>query len=108
MDSYDLAKDYKLRTKKYHDSHIAPKTFVVGQKVLLYQSRLHLHPGKLRTRWEGPHIVTKVFDHGAVEVTNPSDNSVFKVNGHCLKIYHELEDITIDEVDLVDFTYDEA
>ncbi|KAL5697561.1 hypothetical protein ACHQM5_028689 [Ranunculus cassubicifolius] len=107
MDSYDLAKHYKVRTKKYHDRQILPKTFTVGQKVLLYQSRLHLHPGKLKTRWAGPYIVTTTFDHGAVEITDPSDNSITKVNGHRLKPFHELEAITIDEVDLVDLAYDE-
>jgi hypothetical protein len=106
-DAYDLAKDYKARTKKYHDAHIAPKSFVVGQKVLLYQSRMHLHPGKLKTRWEGPYTVTKIFDHGAVEITNSSGHEIFKVNGHRLKVFHELENIEVDEVDLVDFTYEE-
>ena len=82
MDSYDLAKDYKLRTKKYHDSHIVLKDFKVGQKVLLYQTRMHLHPGKLRTRWAGPFIIAQIFEHGAIEVYNPKDHSLFKVNGH--------------------------
>ena len=31
---------YKEKTKKFHDSLIAKKDFVVGQKVLLYNSRL--------------------------------------------------------------------
>ena len=56
-DSYDLAKDYKIRTKKYHDSKIKEKTFTIGQKVLFYETRLHNHPGKLRTRWTGPFVV---------------------------------------------------
>jgi hypothetical protein len=107
MESYNLAKDYKIRTKKYHDSRVLPKSFDVGQKVLLYQSRLHLHLEKLKSRWEGPYIVTKTFDHGAVELKNPSDNETFKVNGHRVKPFHELELVEVDEVDLVDFVYDE-
>ena len=34
--------------KKFHDSMIVKKDFVVGQKVLLYNSRLGLMSGKLR------------------------------------------------------------
>ena len=101
MDAYDLAKDYKLRTKKYHDRKILLKTFEVGQKVLLYQTRLHLHPGKLRTRWTGPFTVTQVFPHGAVELLNPDDNTTFKVNGHRCKPYFELD---AKEVELIDLT----
>jgi Integrase core domain len=107
LSAYDLAKDYKLRTKKYHDSHVVPKSFEVGQKVLCYQSRLHLHPGKLNTRWAGPFIVTRVFDHGAIELINPTDNSTSKVNGHRLKPYYELGEEVIEDADLVDLVYEE-
>ncbi|XP_039146827.1 uncharacterized protein LOC120284079 [Dioscorea cayenensis subsp. rotundata] len=45
---------------------------------------LKLFPGKLRSRWSGPYMVTQVFQHGAVEVTHP-ENGTFKVNGQRLK-----------------------
>ena len=50
LDSYENAKLYKERTKVFHDKHIIRKSFTVGQKVLLYNSRLHLYPEKLRSR----------------------------------------------------------
>ena len=89
LDSYENAKLYKERTKVCHDKHIIRKSFTVGQKVLLYNSRLHLFPGKLRSRWSGPFEVTHVSPHGAVEVRNPSNGSIFKVNGQRLKPYLE-------------------
>ena len=101
MNAYDLAKDYKLRTKLYHDRKIVTKHFTIGQKVLLYQTRLHLHPGKLRTRWTGPFTVTQVYDHGAIELLNPEDNTHFKVNGHRLKPFFELDVQDVEEADLV-------
>ena len=63
------------------------KEFHPGMLVLLYQSRLRLFPGKLKSRWLGPFRVTHVFPHGAVEIENPRDESKFKVNGHRLKPY---------------------
>ena len=36
LDAYENAKYYKEKTKKFHDSMIVKKDFVVGQKVLLY------------------------------------------------------------------------
>ena len=107
LSAYDLSKDYKLQTKKYHDSHVVPKSFEVGQKVLCYQSRLHLHLGKLNTRWASPFIVTRVFDHGAIELLDRKDNSTSKVNGHRLKPYFELGEEVIEDIELVDFVYDE-
>ena len=87
-DAYENAKLYKERTKRWHDRHIVNREFKVGQKVLLYNSRLKLFPGKLRSRWYGPFIVTKVFPYGTVEVTN-DENETFKVNGQRLKPYYD-------------------
>ncbi|XP_038717240.1 uncharacterized protein LOC120010521 [Tripterygium wilfordii] len=80
-DAYENAKIYKERTKRYHDKTIQRKEFVVGMKVLLYNSRLTLFPGKLKSRWTGPFRVHKVFPHGAVEIENLSNGSIFKVWG---------------------------
>jgi hypothetical protein len=48
-DAYDCAKQYKAKMKKTHDQNILRRSFEVGQKVLLYNSRLHLFPGKLKS-----------------------------------------------------------
>jgi hypothetical protein len=45
-DAYDCARMYKARMKKVHDQNILRRFFELGQKVL-YNSRLHLFPGKL-------------------------------------------------------------
>ncbi|CAL9012139.1 unnamed protein product [Prunus brigantina] len=88
-EAYENAKLYKEKTKQYHDKKILRKTFERGQKVLLFNSRLKLFPGKLRSRWIGPFVITNVFDHGAVEIQNIKDGSTFKVNGHRLKPYFD-------------------
>nr|XP_011470210.1 PREDICTED: uncharacterized protein LOC101297673 [Fragaria vesca subsp. vesca] len=88
-ESYENAKIYKERTKKFHDKVIRQKTFEPDQKVLLYNSRLRLFPGKLKSRWMGPFMVTKVLPHGVVEIQNLRNNSTFKVNGQRLKPYLE-------------------
>jgi len=68
---------------------ITRKEFNVGDKVLLYHSRLKLFPGKLRSRWIGPFVVSNVFSYGAVEITSLETNKVLKVNGHRLKPFYE-------------------
>ena len=88
-DAYENAKIYKDKMKVFHDKHIVRKSFEPSQKVLLYDSRLHLFPGKLRSRWSGPFIVKNVFPHGAVEIENPKNGNVFKVNGQRLKPFLE-------------------
>ena len=75
----------KHRTKFFHGKFINRKNFVSGQKVLLYNSRLHLFPGKLKTRWSGPYVVQTIFPHGAIEVSDPKSGNTFKVNGQRLK-----------------------
>ncbi|CAN6686569.1 unnamed protein product [Malus baccata var. baccata] len=88
-DAYENAKIYKDKTKKFHDAHILRKEFQSGQKVLLFNSRLKLFPGKLKSRWNGPYRVVQVHLHGDVDIQNMQTGFVFKVNGHCLKLYKE-------------------
>ncbi|XP_028802716.1 uncharacterized protein LOC114757797 [Neltuma alba] len=88
-EAYENARIYKERTKAIHDKLILRREFHVGQKVLLYVSRLKLMPGKLRSRWEGPFIVTNVFPYGAVEIKREPTGRCFTVNGHRLKPYYE-------------------
>ena len=54
--------------------------------MLLFNSRLKLFLGKLKSRWSGPFTVTKVFPHGGAEVTHPAKGT-FKVNTQWLKPY---------------------
>lgn len=88
-EAYESSRIYKERSKTFHDNMIHRKTFVVGQKVLLFHSRLKLFPGKLRSRWVGPFIITNIFLHGAIEIRSERTNKEFKVNGHRLKPFHE-------------------
>ena len=48
-EAYKNAKIYKEKTKSWHDKHISMKEFEVGQWVLLFNSRLKLFPGKLKS-----------------------------------------------------------
>lgn len=88
-DAYENSRIYKEKTKAFHDKVNTRKTFSVGQKVLLFSSRLKLFPGKLRSRWVGPFVVTNVYPHGAVEITSEQTGKTFKVNGHRLKVFYE-------------------
>ena len=76
--------------KNFHDQRILRKQFKIRQKVLLYNSRLHLFPGKLCTRWTGPYLVRVVYPHGSVEIENPKIGEIFKVNGKRLKPFLEM------------------
>ncbi|GJY75355.1 reverse transcriptase domain-containing protein [Tanacetum coccineum] len=87
--AYENTRIYKERTKKWHDSRLrGDKDFKVGDQVLLYNSRLKMYPGKLKSKWSGPNIVKTVYSHGAIEITD-RDGFSFKVNGQRLKKYYE-------------------
>ena len=86
LEAYENAKLYKERTKRWHDKQLIKREFKIGQKVLLYNSRLKLFPGKLKSRWTGPFEVTQVFPSGAIEIKD-RDRASFKVNGLRLKVY---------------------
>ncbi|CAM8987216.1 unnamed protein product [Rhodiola kirilowii] len=100
--AYEGQSNYKARTKLYHDKYILRRNFEVGQRVLLFSSRLKLMPGKLRSRWTGPYIVARVFNHGAIELENPRDGNRFKVNGQRVKPYHGEDTPPAQECDLAE------
>nr|GEW06639.1 reverse transcriptase domain-containing protein [Tanacetum cinerariifolium] len=84
--AYENSLIYKEKTKRIHDSKIKDRVFNVGDRVLLFNSRLKIFSGKLKTRWSGPFTITQVFLYGTVELSQ-TDGPNFKVNGHRLKHY---------------------
>ncbi|CAN6562609.1 unnamed protein product [Malus baccata var. baccata] len=67
-DAYESSRIYKEKSKAFHDKMILRKSFVIGQKVLLFNSRLWLFP---------------------VKIQSAKTRYMFKVNGHRLKPYYE-------------------
>ncbi|GJR92519.1 hypothetical protein Tco_0264693 [Tanacetum coccineum] len=98
---------YKERTNKLHDSRLrGDKDFNVGDKVLLYNSRLKMYPGKLKSKWTGPNIVIRVYPYRAVEIIVRNGFS-FKVNGQRLKKYYE-GNIDKEDDEVIEFENGEA
>ncbi|KAM0986170.1 hypothetical protein ACFX2C_013369 [Malus domestica] len=67
-EAYENARIYKEKTTAFHDKMLRGKTFEIGQKVLLFNSRLRLFP---------------------VQIKSLRTGQEFKVNGHRLKPYYE-------------------
>nr|GEU95686.1 reverse transcriptase domain-containing protein [Tanacetum cinerariifolium] len=84
--AYENSVIYKERLKKLRDFKIKNRIFNVGDQVLLFNSRLKIFSGKLKTSWSGPFTITRVFPYGTIELSQP-DGPNFKVNGHRVKHY---------------------
>ncbi|KAM2574983.1 hypothetical protein TB2_006857 [Malus domestica] len=67
-EAYENARIYKEKTTTFYDKMLRGKTFAIGQKVLLFNSRLRLFP---------------------VQIKSLRTGQEFKVNGHRLKPYYE-------------------
>ncbi|GJZ78900.1 reverse transcriptase domain-containing protein, partial [Tanacetum coccineum] len=52
--AYENSLIYKEKTKRIHDAKIKNRVFNVGDRVLLFNSRLKIFSGKLKSRWSGP------------------------------------------------------
>ncbi|XP_051115218.1 uncharacterized protein LOC127240538 [Andrographis paniculata] len=65
-EEYESSMIYKKKTKAFHDRHISRKSFEVGQKVLVFHSKLKLF---------------------LVEIQNLKLDKKFTVNDHRLKLY---------------------
>ena len=58
--------------------------------MLSYDSRLHLFPGRLRSCWMGPFVVTDLLSYGVVEIQDPNSGDKQKGNNKRLKQFLEL------------------
>ena len=54
--------------------------------VLLFNSRLQMFSGKLKSKWSGPFEVVHVTPFGALDLKN-KNSEIFSVNGHRVKHY---------------------
>nr|GFA59381.1 reverse transcriptase domain-containing protein [Tanacetum cinerariifolium] len=85
--AYENSLIYKERTKKLHDDKIKNRIFNVGDQVLLFNSRLKIFSGKLKSRWSGPFTISEIYPYETAKLIH-SDGCNFKVNCHRLKHYH--------------------
>ncbi|GJT95621.1 reverse transcriptase domain-containing protein [Tanacetum coccineum] len=85
-EAYENSLLYKEKTKRLHDSKIKNRVFNVGDQVLLFNSRLKIFSGKLKSRWSGPFTIANVYPYGTIELFQ-KDGQNFKVNGHRVKHY---------------------
>ena len=64
-----------------------------------------MFPEKLRSRWTGLFIVKNVFPYGAIEIENPKNGNIFKVNGQHLKPFLENFSLEEESINLEDPIY---
>jgi hypothetical protein len=101
--AYHSANLYKEGIKRWHDKRIKIKQFKSGDKVLLFNSCVHLFGnGKLHSKWEGPYLVLHAAAYGAVTLYY-DDGDTFKANGQRLTLFLEPNPQDFEEVDVLNF-----
>ncbi|GJS42560.1 reverse transcriptase domain-containing protein [Tanacetum coccineum] len=89
LDAYESSISYKERTNGWHDKRIkTPTKYEKGDKVLLFNSRLRLFLGKLKSRWYGPFVVSKDMINRAIKLCD-EDGNEFIVKKQRVKPYQK-------------------
>ncbi|GKE31326.1 reverse transcriptase domain-containing protein [Tanacetum coccineum] len=104
LDAYESSISYKERTKRWHHKQIKlPINYEKGDMVLLFNSRLRLFFGKLKSRLYGPFSVSKDMKNGAIELYD-KEECEFIVNKQRVKPYQKNlldtnkdDDVTLDD-----------
>jgi hypothetical protein len=86
-EAYENAILFKEKVKQWHDKRILKREFHVGEKVLLYRSRLRFFARKLLSKWKGPYVIEEVYRSGAIKIASLKDDTTQVVNGQRLKHY---------------------
>nr|GEY01268.1 reverse transcriptase domain-containing protein [Tanacetum cinerariifolium] len=103
--AYENSLIYKERTKKLNDDKIKNCIFNVGDQVLLFNSRLKIFFGKLKSRWSGPFTIFEIYPYSTAKLIHP-DGCNFKVNCHRLKHYHRGDPPPLKIQDVTTFSKD--
>nr|GEV38499.1 hypothetical protein [Tanacetum cinerariifolium] len=103
--AYENSLIYKERTKKLHDDKIKNRIFNVGDQVLLFNSRLKIFSGKLKSRWSGPFTIFEIYPYSTTKLIHP-DGCNFKDNCHRLKHYHGGDPPPLEIPDVITFPKD--
>nr|XP_009617978.1 uncharacterized protein LOC104110230 [Nicotiana tomentosiformis] len=75
--AFESTRLYKERIKMMHDKNMLERKFKYGDIVLLYNSRLKLFSGKLKSRWSGPFRVVEMHPAKAVEIASEDGSRKF-------------------------------
>nr|GEZ43728.1 reverse transcriptase domain-containing protein [Tanacetum cinerariifolium] len=70
--AYEISLIYKEKTKRLHDSKIKNRVFNIDDRVLLFNSRLKIFSGKLKSCWYGLFTISQVYPYGTVELSQPN------------------------------------
>nr|GFB27788.1 reverse transcriptase domain-containing protein [Tanacetum cinerariifolium] len=57
--AYEKSLIYREKTKRLYDSKIKNRVFNIGDRILLFNSRLKIFFDKLKSRWSGPFTISK-------------------------------------------------
>ncbi|KAL0428689.1 UNVERIFIED_CONTAM: hypothetical protein Sradi_0494900 [Sesamum radiatum] len=79
MDEKESLRNCKEKTKRFYDFMFSKKLFEVEKKVLFYNVRLKLIPGKLSS-WLGRFESVNTFPHGVARLKSLEMRQILKVN----------------------------
>ncbi|XP_076922800.1 uncharacterized protein LOC143584688 [Bidens hawaiensis] len=96
-EAYGCASAYKAKMKKVHDANIRLKNFEVVQKVWLYNTRMKLFPGKLKSKWTGPYSVVGVENLGQYEIED--------FDYHVRQVQHQVWGSVFEELEVLEVRY---
>ena len=77
---------HKEKMKKETEQKNAKQEFMVEDLVLVDNSGVPCLPGKLKSKWTCPYLITQVFPHGEVEL-KAKEGVRFKRNRDRIKLY---------------------
>ena len=72
--------------KPFMTKKIILRKFAEGDKVLLFNSKLKIFPGKLRSKWSGPFVIMEMRPNGSAILWD-NNGKPFSTNGQRLKPY---------------------
>ncbi|KAA0025937.1 uncharacterized protein E6C27_scaffold34G002410 [Cucumis melo var. makuwa] len=82
---------YQSRMSKAFDKHVKPRSFQVGDLVLVVRRSIIITrntENKFTPKWDGPYIVKEVYTNGAYKIVDRGGLKIGPINGKFLKKFY--------------------
>nr|GEW13211.1 reverse transcriptase domain-containing protein [Tanacetum cinerariifolium] len=90
--AYENSRVYKEKTKRLHDSKIKDHVFNIDDRVPLFNSRLKIFLGKLKSCWSGPFTVFHVFHMALSSYPKPTGQISRSCTSERVEVYYKCKE----------------
>ena len=88
LEAQQHLKCYQAPISRTFNKKVHPRSFQVGDLVLVVRRLTHRTKNKFVSKWDGPYVVQEAYTNGAYKLVAEDGLRIGPINGKFLKLYY--------------------